>query len=117
MFGLWAALDLGGDLIELKPIISTTYVDDVAEYESSFALYPNPARNFINFSFKLQKESDVLINVYDLNGKVVKSILCENVDKANFNSRININELNQGLYQVHVSYGESTITRKIQVVK
>ena len=117
MFGLWAALDLGGDLIELKPIISTTYVDDVAEYESSFALYPNPARNFINFSFKLQEESDVLINVYDLNGKVVKSILCENVDKANFNSRININELNQGLYQVHVSYGESTITRKIQVVK
>ena len=116
-FGLWAALDSGGDLIELKPIISTTDVNYVTVNESSVTLYPNPARNFINFSFKLKEASDLLINVYDLNGKVVKSTLHQNVDKANFNSRLNINKLNQGLYQVHFSYGESTITRKIQVIK
>ncbi len=116
-FGLWAALDSGGDLIELKPIISTTDVNYVTVNESSVTLYPNPARNFINFSFNLKEASDLLINVYDLNGKVVKSTLHQNVDKANFNSRLNINKLNQGLYQVHFSYGESTITRKIQVVK
>ena len=46
----------------------------VAINESIFEVYPNPTKKDFTLSFSLLSESDVKIIIYEMNGKIVKSI-------------------------------------------
>jgi serine protease AprX len=86
-------------------------LDDMSLSSSSFdtndliELYPNPSKEYINYSlpldFKLKK-----VMIYDTLGKVIKQF-----DPLNSN-RLNISELENGLYFVNFKGEKNSITKK-----
>ncbi len=52
-------------------------IDDFVEAEPEFALdqnYPNPFNAGTNISYDLNRQSDVSVSVYDINGRLVKNV-------------------------------------------
>ena len=74
---------------------------------ANFTIYPNPATDLININAgSLQFNS---IQITDLNGRVVKSIIIDAVSST----QINIQDLNTGLYMMSVFTNEGVGTSKI----
>lgn len=72
----------------------------------TFAVYPNPATEIINI-INTDPINEVVIT--DINGRIVKSQLLENVTEA----QIDISNLTSGVYIMNMSSQNSTSVRKI----
>jgi hypothetical protein len=73
---------------------------------SDFKLYPNPASDFLTISSnKVAKSKIDEISVLDINGKLLNTV-------SNESHVIDIRELSPGIYFVHISTNEQTITKK-----
>ena len=62
-----------------------------------FQLYPNPTSNFLIVDYSLLGQTQVSIRVIDANGKM--AINKKNISKG---SKLNISQLNRGVYFVQV---------------
>jgi len=82
----------------------------------NLSVYPNPAVDFVNIAYSLTTSSTVTIKIYDLNGRIVKSI---NQNKSNGNQleRIDCNDLSRGTYIVQLLTGKNSRTAKFVVTK
>jgi hypothetical protein len=75
--------------------------------KSTIRVYPNPAREFIEFDISLILGS--VVEIFDLQGrKVLQEILQEN-------KQISIRDLSKGMYLYRVNNGGNTITGKILI--
>ncbi len=113
-FGLWVALPSGGELIPLPE--STTGVDELAIAADDVNVFPNPASQFINIQYSLVSDSEVTINVVDVLGNVVQSTQSSAPSDLVQNHRLELNDLQNGLYFVSIQAGSSQVVKKIQVV-
>ena len=58
-------------------------VDNPAILEENMSLvYPNPSAGYFNISFIVRSESHVMITLYNINGKIVKSLTNEKFNKG-----------------------------------
>jgi serine protease AprX len=57
----------------------TASVKPIASSEEHFAVYPNPASNYASFIITLEKPDDVTIELYDLLGRKVKTVVEESL--------------------------------------
>ena len=81
--------------------------------ETSFcSVYPNPANNIINLSFKSNHQQQVSITVCDMTGRMIKSLYDDVVSAETTNMLFNISDLPEGCYFVSVSFDD-----KVQCVK
>ncbi|MBO7491806.1 MAG: T9SS type A sorting domain-containing protein [Bacteroidales bacterium] len=74
----------------------------IAENESEFNIYPNPAQNVLNIATDEMIKS---VEIYNLQGQLVQ------VENGNVNS-INVSNLATGNYFVRIQTNDNTITRK-----
>lgn len=79
-------------------------LDLVETEKNALAFYPNPARDFIQLS---AEESIEFFEVYNMNGAQVKTA----ADLSN--SRVNVSDLERGLYFVKYQTASSTYTQKL----
>ena len=75
----------------------------------TFGIYPNPAKDYFNLSLTNTDLSNSKVDVYDLNGKLVLSKMSDS------NQRVNVQQLNSGMYIVLVKSGSKTFTQKLLV--
>lgn len=76
---------------------------------SGFAIYPNPATDFVYINFASEENSASVINVIDLQGRVVKTI-----DMAGLNNnRIDISELSKGIYLLKADNSKGGVQKLI----
>ncbi len=59
---------------------------------------PNPFQESFNLQFNLEENSDLIIELYDAQGQLVKSLLQNNLNSGNHNVNIESNELSTGVY-------------------
>ena len=98
--------------------------DDVIK-PNAFSLkqnYPNPFNPSTSISFELFEPSDISINVHDLRGKLVKNLLSGNLNNGAYNIQWNGKNTNGmsvagGVYFYSITSGESTIIRKMSLIK
>ena len=64
-------------------------------------VYPNPAYNYLSINNKLNKKIK-RIQITSLDGKLIKD------DVKYINSKIDISELPQGLYLLHLTFSDNT---------
>jgi hypothetical protein len=85
---------------------------------SIFAASPNPANNSININFSLNNPSKVEIEVYDISGKVVKSIK-NNESFASGKSYISVDvsNLEAGTYMYSINANGNKMFSKFMVTK
>jgi hypothetical protein len=83
----------------------------------SLNVFPNPASEETHVEFILPDKSDVIINVFDLNGKIVYSKKIEGLGKGLQEVILNSGKLNGGAYLLQLVAGSKTAVSRIVVVK
>lgn len=75
-------------------------------------LYPNPANEQINLTFDFEALQNITIQIYNAAGQLVQT---ENLNgtKGTNKQNINIQNLNTGIYFLHLQSGETTITKHL----
>mgnify|MGYP000480584758 CR=1 FL=1 len=78
------------------------------------SIYPNPANDVININFIALELPVLNIQIYDMTGKLVKSIIIENMDIQ----KINVSDLNTGMYifEFQNNAGETLGHRKMMIL-
>jgi hypothetical protein len=102
------------DNIILPPhqVTSTTIFSPIVE-ETEFTVYPIPAKDFLNLEYALTETEDVIINITDISGKLVKNIVSNKQNKGHYYSHINIEALNKGVYFVSFVTKNNTSIKKL----
>jgi thiol-disulfide isomerase/thioredoxin len=68
-----------------------------------FNLYPNPVEaNFVNLDFVTKEKSAVQVLITDLNGRTVKKIQLGQLQEGTHNKRIDVSDLENGMYDISV---------------
>ncbi|WP_333853184.1 T9SS type A sorting domain-containing protein [Epilithonimonas sp.] len=87
--------------------IETLVVNDIKN--NKLLVYPNPFADQVTISFDLKSNSEVNVKIYDVNGRIVKTIK-SNEKKGLNNLTIDTKDLRTGLYfyNLKTNSGEST---------
>lgn len=111
-------LDFIVDSMYVNPINNTVGIHDINAIEHQLVVYPNPTSDKVNINFELKSISDVKIELYDIAGRLAKTLLPEtNLNVYEFKQSFNLNELNSGAYFLKLSINGKVSTVKIFVTK
>ncbi|MBR3493235.1 MAG: T9SS type A sorting domain-containing protein, partial [Bacteroidales bacterium] len=75
----------------------------------SLSLYPNPTHNVLNLNADLQDRTEVMI--LDMNGRTVKHYVVNGLNEM----RLNVSDLQSGVYFIRVSNETTTALSKFIV--
>ncbi len=82
--GSWRpALTWLADYLKENPNGVTTFRTDESLNEKGIINYPNPVKDYTNFSFSIEEESTVSIKIYDILGQEVSTVINEKLEKGN----------------------------------
>jgi len=107
------------EIIEIIAANSEDYIN-VVSVPAEFALhsaYPNPFNPVTTLSYSLPMGSDVLIQVYNLHGRVVETLANGNMNSGYHAVRWNADSHSSGLYFVKMVAGDYHQTQKLMLVK
>jgi hypothetical protein len=77
--------------------------------------YPNPARKSTTIEFALSKSQNTSIDLFDLNGNKVLSLLNGYIEKGKHKIEFSTQELQSGVYFYTLRTTEEKITKKMVV--
>ncbi len=90
--------------------MASTSLDELDEI-NSWSISPNPTTGPVNISLVLNGTNDVLLNIFDLSGKLMTTKNAVNVNAINYN--LDFSHLTNGIYLAKIKVGESWRTEKI----
>jgi len=87
-----------------------------SEFKSTItALYPIPTTDIIILQYVASKQSDVVVEIYDLSGRTLKTfqhnVLSRNINLLN----INVEDLAAGVYIIAINTDTESVTRKFVI--
>ncbi len=104
-------------ILFLKDTSFTSSITNPAIADLSFRMFPNPATTELVLGFDVKEESNVSIEILDLNGKVVKTVLNDVFTAGTVYHTESVRELSNGLYFARVRSGNATSTYKFNIVR
>lgn len=98
--------------------IDTTAVTDVvpAKYELA-QNYPNPFNPVTTIRFELEKSGMTTVDVFDITGRHVRTLLNGNVETGAYDLRFDASALSSGIYFYRLTSGDFTAIKKMSLVK
>lgn len=100
------------DLTSIRPFKPVASNDD--EYDTNINIFPNPVVDQAQMNFELADNSDVQINIYDMNGRLVQTTEMDAVAGQN-TVQLNTSELSSGTYFVSLESATQRDVAKIIV--
>ncbi len=94
---------------------TVTGKEAVPIHETNFftSVYPNPSDGLVNIKIQTDKEAFVQMDLYDLNGRLVRNILSEFLPPELRNIPIDISDQPPGIYFVKIFAGDEEKTERI----
>ncbi len=131
MMGLWIAdadnfYMSGGDLNVPAVVLKSTnggnvFVNTIgSELPDSYSLgqnYPNPFNPYTVISFQLSVVSDVILKVYDVMGREVRTLVNGNMQAGTYEVSFDGSGLNSGVYFYKISAGNYSETKRMILMK
>lgn len=74
---------------------------------------PNPFNQTLNVSFEVSAASDVLIQLSDLSGQVIRSLIQKDLPAGTHTVPVNVGQVPNGPYALRVQKGDSVATRLV----
>ncbi len=108
--GFWAATQL------INITVHNLNPTPLSHNQSSLMVYPNPVQNNAYVSFNLKKEGRIVMDIVDLKGRVVKSVLNQPMGAGQHLTTITTEGLTPGVYLVRLVVGD-TIDKYYIMVK
>ena len=84
---------------------------------NNVSLYPNPTSDVTNVSFDLTENTNVTINLFDISGRVVKTIPTQFLTSGNNNITIQTSDVNAGVYFANISTDKFSKTYRLVIIK
>jgi photosystem II stability/assembly factor-like uncharacterized protein len=79
--------------------------------------YPNPFNPSTTIQFAIAKDGHVGLNVYDVSGRLVATVMDENLKAGNHTVTFNADKLATGVYFYKLSTSSGEMTRKMVIVR
>ncbi len=98
-------------------LVSVEKIDGIP---TSFELsqnYPNPFNPETTINYSLNNTGIVRLNVYDVLGRLVKSLVNENQMPGRYSVKFDGSNLSSGIYIYSISTGNSILTKKMLLIK
>lgn len=80
-------------------------------------IYPNPLQSDTKLSYSLIHENHIVINILNINGQVVKSVLNEDQHAGNHNIKLDCQGMAAGIYFLTIQTRDSSETTKLVINK
>lgn len=110
-----AAAFTNAKLQVMVPVI--TSIEDAQQETNSISIYPNPANQSTSLTINLNEAAQANVSVYDVTGTLVLNAFSGQL-KAGLNTlKINLDNLNSGVYFVALVSNNKTQTSKLVVAK
>ena len=95
-------------------------IENISEIANSFELaqnFPNPFNPSTDIIFSVEKQSHVNITVYDITGRLVKTLADKDFNHGKYKITFDASELPSGAYFYRLQAGDFTQTRKMVLIK
>jgi len=95
----------GGRILKYSP--STGIIKFENEPVNDFSLhsnYPNPFNSSTVISYSIPTSGDIKIEIIDVTGKVIKTILRQLNEQGRYSEKLELNEVSSGIYFYRVTY-------------
>jgi hypothetical protein len=79
--------------------------------------YPNPFNPSTTISFTIPVKNNVILRIYDLNGKLVETLLEKEIPAGNHSIQWNAEGLSSGIYFYKLDAGNFSAARKMLLMK
>jgi hypothetical protein len=79
--------------------------------------YPNPFNNSTTIRYKLAQTSQIHLDVYDLTGRKVKTLIDARQTSGEYARRFNTNGLASGVYFIRLQVNNKVLNQKISLIK
>lgn len=90
-------------------------ITDITRGNNSVKVYPNPATERATLDITLENDGQAILNIYDINGRCVKSENLGHLAAGTYSHSISCNGLGHGMYLVNVIVGNQAATSKLIV--
>ncbi len=100
------------------PIIVTDVTGSVPETRVLLSQnYPNPARGSTSFMFAIPKAQKVVLKLFDVRGRVVRTMLNEQKGAGRYVVTLDNHDIAAGMYLYRLQVGDVTQERKMVILK
>ncbi len=93
--------------------VSLNSVEQLAT--TNINLYPNPAQNRTTLSYSLQSSSSVVLNIFDMNGRLISSLNKGSQRAGVHTQEISLNSLEKGVYMIQIITNQTSEAVKLIV--
>jgi hypothetical protein len=116
-YGVIYGATYGRGLISLDAFQQPVGINDPVpvDTESGFKVFPNPATDRVTVAFELQSTASVRMEVFNLNGTLVKSYDLGRQPQGRQDLVVNCSNLSSGTYIVRLTIGNKTYSNKLVV--
>ena len=100
--------------------IPITLVEDWTSPANRFVLrqnYPNPFNPVTNISFSISKSDHVQLNIYDITGQLIETLLNHPLSAGEYTVQWNAADLSSGTYFYKIESGDYSMMQKSILVK
>lgn len=80
-------------------------------------VFPNPVKDVATLQIKLEDESQLKIEFFDLSGKKVKEVKKDNVFGDNYQIKVDVSEFNEGIYFCRITTDQWIKAKRILIRK
>lgn len=92
-------------------------IENLIRLGAKVLLYPNPAREFVDVRVTDSNINILSVEIYDVYGKIVRTIVGANNDLTLQTTRINVSGLGNGAYFVRVRTDKGIVTKKVVKIR
>ena len=107
----------GNETIIIDGTLSTHFNSSKPLDFSLDKIYPNPFNPTTTFSFSMNKIDHVSINIYNLNGVLIKTLINQTLEPGIYEINWDANYFSSGIYFVEINSGINRDVRKITLLK
>jgi predicted extracellular nuclease len=102
---------------DISTMVGVDLNDIIVDEFTVLPAYPNPFNPVTNLSFVLDTRAEVMLKVYDVNGKLVEVSEPQFYQSGRHNIQWNAASLSSGMYFVHLLNGSERRTQKVMLLK
>lgn len=100
------------EVIGIEPISSTIPFEYILNQN-----YPNPFNPYTNIKFKIPKSTKVKLDIYDVVGREIETLVNENLRTGEYSVQWNAANYPSGVYFYEITAGDFTESKKMVLIK
>jgi hypothetical protein len=126
LYTIYCKMDIaGGDghvMFAQADIVTNMQEKSHIPFSSEIKVYPNPFKLSTKIEYEIYSPSKVNIKILDMNGGLVKTLLCECKDRGRYRVKWNGKDKNgnqviNGIYLCRLQFGKHIITKSIVLLR